>query len=274
MQGRKIQFLTSPAGGYGTYEFSVDGGGSWQLAGTFSNLTPDTYDVRIRDAANPACSVILHPNLVITEPLTLAMSTTGNITLDCFDDHDGMGTFFAYGGTMPYTFVVLSNTTGGVVSAPGFNSLTFYNAVAGSIRVSVVDYNGCSAETTINVSQPALLTPGSISADQVVCFGDNPATLTEVLAPSGGPGAFRYQWQYAANAAGPFMNIAMATSLWQHRRNILHLPAPRIHFTTGGWLHRAFADRCTAMWWRYLSIRFLWPFFRAAPPSVPEKAPF
>ena len=204
--------ITSPAGGYGTYEYSINGGMSWQTSGSYTNVAPGTYDIRIHDAAHPACSVILYPNLVITEPLTLTMSSTGDITLDCFDDHDGMGTFYAYGGTMPYTFLVVSNTTGATIGAPGFNSLTFFNAGAGSITVSVVDYNGCSAQATINVIQPALLTPGSIASDQVVCFGDNPATLTESLAPSGGPGAYIYQWQYSANAAGPFMNIALATS--------------------------------------------------------------
>ncbi len=89
------------------------------------------------------------------------MSSTGDITLDCFDDRDGMGTFYVYGGTMPYSFLVNSNTTGGTVAAPGFNSLTFFSAGAGSINVSVVDLNGCSAQATINIVQPALLDPGS-----------------------------------------------------------------------------------------------------------------
>ena len=204
--------ITSPSGGYGTYEYSVNGGISWQTSGSYTNVTPGTYDIRIRDAAYPACMVILYPNLVITEPLTLSMSSTGDVTLNCFGGHDGMGTFYVYGGTMPYTFLVVSNTTGGTVAAPGFNSQTFFVAGAGSITVSVVDYNGCSAQMTINVIQPPLLDPGSIAASQVVCFGDNPATLTESLVPSGGPGAYIYQWQYSANPAGPFMNIAMATS--------------------------------------------------------------
>lgn len=79
----------------------------------------------MRDAEHTDCSVILYPNLLITEPLPLAMSTTGDIVLDCFGDTDGMGTFYVSGGTMPYTFVVDDNTTGGTVAAPGFNSLTF-----------------------------------------------------------------------------------------------------------------------------------------------------
>ena len=47
--------ITGASGGYGTYEYSIDGGGSWQLADIFINLAPGTYDVRIRDAANTAC---------------------------------------------------------------------------------------------------------------------------------------------------------------------------------------------------------------------------
>jgi hypothetical protein len=87
-----------------------------------------------------------------------------------------------------------------------------FSAGAGSITVSVVDLNGCSAQATINVVQPALLDPGRISADQIICFGGNPATLDESIPPTGGPGAYIYQWQSAANAAGPFFNIAAATS--------------------------------------------------------------
>ena len=53
--------ITSPTGGYGTYEYSINGGGSWQLAGTFTNLQPATYDVRIRDAAHTGCVYYIEP---------------------------------------------------------------------------------------------------------------------------------------------------------------------------------------------------------------------
>ena len=184
--------ITSPAGGYGTYGYTINGGTSWQASGNYTNLAPGSYDIRIRDAAHTACSVILYPNLLITEPITLSMSSTGNVLLDCFGDMDGMGTFFASGGTMPYSFLVVSNTTGGTIAAPGFNSQTFFNAGAGSITVRVVDFNGCSAQATINITQPAVLNPGTIAADQVVCYGDNPAMLTETSAPNGGPAAYIY----------------------------------------------------------------------------------
>ncbi len=53
--------ITSPSGGYGTYEYSINGGTTWQTSGSFNNLAPGTFDVRIRDAAHTACSVILYP---------------------------------------------------------------------------------------------------------------------------------------------------------------------------------------------------------------------
>ena len=33
--------IISPTGGYGTYEYSIDAGGSWQLANIFTSLHPE-----------------------------------------------------------------------------------------------------------------------------------------------------------------------------------------------------------------------------------------
>ena len=41
--------ITNSAGGYGTYQYSIDGGGTWQNTALYSGLIPGTYDVRIRD---------------------------------------------------------------------------------------------------------------------------------------------------------------------------------------------------------------------------------
>ena len=204
--------ITAPSGGYGTFEYTIDGGTSWQVSGSYSGLIPGTYDVRIRDAFHPGCSVILYPNLLITEPVLLAMTTTGDIALNCFGNNIGIGTFYASGGTMPYTFTIVSNTAGATISFPGFNSQTFFGAGAGIVTVAVTDQKGCFAQATINITQPALLTPGTIGTDQVVCSGTNPAQLTEITPASGGPAAYSYQWQYGSTTAGPFINIALATA--------------------------------------------------------------
>ncbi len=43
--------ISGAAGGHGTYEYSINGGGSWQASGNYTGLTPGTYNVQIRDAA-------------------------------------------------------------------------------------------------------------------------------------------------------------------------------------------------------------------------------
>jgi len=201
--------ITSPAGGYGTYEYSIDGGLSWHASGFFDHLTPGTYDVRMRDEAHHGCAVILYPNLLITEPIRLSLSTTGDVVLNCFGDNNGMGTFYASGGTMPYTFIV-DNQAGATVAGPGFNSQTFFSASAGVVNVTVVDANGCSESASIQITQPDELLPGSIGDDQIVCSGDIPAAIQELTPATGGPGARVFQWQSSTSATGPFVNIAGA----------------------------------------------------------------
>ena len=48
-----------------------------------SDVAPGTYDVRIRDAANPACVIILNAGLQITEPAAL-MAMVIDTDITCF----------------------------------------------------------------------------------------------------------------------------------------------------------------------------------------------
>ena len=80
--------ISGATGGYGTYEYSVSGGASWQASGTFNDLAPATYNVQIRDAAHTGCIIVLNPALVITEPAVLNATVTGkNVT--CFGANNG-----------------------------------------------------------------------------------------------------------------------------------------------------------------------------------------
>jgi hypothetical protein len=75
--------VSAPAGGYGTYETSINGTNWFAVSAatpyTFSGLTPATYDVRIRDAAYTTCSQTLS-NVTITEPTVLTLSVTPSST--------------------------------------------------------------------------------------------------------------------------------------------------------------------------------------------------
>lgn len=64
--------ISNPAGGSGNYQYTIDGGSTaWQSSGSFTNLAPGTYDVRMRDANNPTCELNIDNSLVLTEPASL-----------------------------------------------------------------------------------------------------------------------------------------------------------------------------------------------------------
>ena len=79
--------INAPVGGYGTYEYSIDGGANWQAGGSFTGLAPNTYDVKIRDAAHTACVIDLG-NQVITYPVVLS-ATVANTQPTCNGIDDG-----------------------------------------------------------------------------------------------------------------------------------------------------------------------------------------
>jgi hypothetical protein len=69
--------VSNPAGGYGTYEVSIDGS-SWitlTTTYTYTGLAPATYPVYIRDAVYTSCVVNLG-NVVITAPAAIPITGT------------------------------------------------------------------------------------------------------------------------------------------------------------------------------------------------------
>src|SRR5207248_835535 len=86
--------VSSPGGGYGTYEFSI--GSGWQSSGSFTGLSPNTYTVKIRDAAHTGCVVTLG-TVTITEPAALNASV-GSSNVTCNGANDGTISVSSPGG--------------------------------------------------------------------------------------------------------------------------------------------------------------------------------
>ena len=91
-------------------DYSNNGGGTWQLTGTFSSLAPGSYDVRIRDRANISCVAVL-PAVVISEPAALSAVVTGaNIT--CNGANDGsINITNPLGGYGTYAYTINGGTS-------------------------------------------------------------------------------------------------------------------------------------------------------------------
>jgi len=93
--------ISSPSGGGGSYNYSINGGVDWFASGSFTGLSASTYNVQIQDAAATACIIVLDAALVLTEPndvtppvavcqdITVQLDGTGNVTITALDVDNG-----------------------------------------------------------------------------------------------------------------------------------------------------------------------------------------
>jgi hypothetical protein len=196
--------ISNPTGGSGTYGFSIDGGSSWQGSGSFTNLGPGTYDIRIRDAAYPYCARVLNPALIITEPpqLTATVTSTG---ISCFGSTDGTITVSSpAGGHGTFEFSI----NGGGSWQP---SGTFINLAPGTYNIQIRDaaYPACYRilDGMLLISQPAVLR-AMISSTMVTCFGADDGTIS-ITGATGGSGSY----EYSTDAGGTWQLANLFTGL-------------------------------------------------------------
>jgi gliding motility-associated-like protein len=87
------------------------------------------------------------------------------------------------------------------------NGTHAYNAIT-------TDEFGCQYRRTVNVTvncPGCFPSAGSISNDQTICVGGDPAILNSVQDAFGGTGTNSYQWQFSTGCTGTWTNIASAT---------------------------------------------------------------
>lgn len=75
--------------------------------------------------------------------------------------------------------------------------------------------NGCSgAPSNVVVTVHGLVGSGSIGNEQILCSGAVPAALVNASTPSGGSGAYTYQWEQSINGGASWSNaVGSSTSI-------------------------------------------------------------
>ena len=144
---------------------------------TANNLSAGTYQCTVTDANG--CSQII--SVTIIQPFPLSASSS-SISPLCNGGNNGSATATVTNGTPNYTYVW--NTT------PPQNSQTATGLSAGTYSVSITDANGCTTQSSVNVTDPPALTLTASGADSI-CFGDSIALTANA---TGGTPSYTYVW--------------------------------------------------------------------------------
>jgi|GEM_PF-4267034 len=151
------------SGGEEPYEYSRDGGVTYQPGSFFRNVLPGEYTVVVRDAQGCMFSmVVVVPACGITAVITTTPESTGNMM-------DGTISIVASDAAAPVRYSI----DGGVnyQSSPDFSDLD-----AGTYQVMIIDDNLCDYEETITVDECNLVIEASFTPE--TGFNENDATIT------------------------------------------------------------------------------------------------
>ena len=177
----------TPAGGTAPYTYSWSNGATTQ---DLSGLSAGTYTVNVTDANGTAGSCAATATIIITQPAAPLSLTFTRVNVLCNGGLTGSINLTPAGGTAPYSFSWSNGATSEDLSG----------LAAGTYTVIVTDANGstggCTATTTVTITQP--LAPLTLTATQtnVLCFGASTGAIN--LTPSGGTTPYTYTWSNGA----------------------------------------------------------------------------
>ncbi|MEO5945983.1 MAG: gliding motility-associated C-terminal domain-containing protein, partial [Chitinophagaceae bacterium] len=144
------------AGGVTPYQYSIDGGTTWQASNIF-NVSANTYTITIRDANN--CTTT--QSVTVTQPAALTASSV-NSPASCDGGNDGIINVSAAGGNAVYEYSIDNGTT--------WQASNILNTGPGIFTILVRDSKGCtfSFSTTVALGNNFTMTP---QTDEVICEG-------------------------------------------------------------------------------------------------------
>ncbi|MFC4816300.1 T9SS type B sorting domain-containing protein [Flavobacterium sp. GCM10023249] len=230
------------SGGVAPYSFSINGGAfnpsnTPVNSHTFSNLTPGTYTIAVRDSFG--CINAVPFTQTINPQLTLNTVLTKDF--DCTASPNAVITANITGGYPGYTYQVSYNA--GAFSAPvavaGSNiTYTVSTANPGTYVIRVTDSRGCVVQSGVITIPP--LVPVTVSTTQVnvLCFGD--ATGSVTFTPGGGigpyqinfnGGGFTSNFTYSNLAAGTYTYVVRDTKMCTVSGSVTITQNPQINYT-------------------------------------------
>ena len=163
---------------------------SWSTGATtqsISGLCPGTYSVTVTNG--DGCTVTKSVTINNTPLLTVSITPSDNngYGVSCNGSTDGTATANPSGGTSPYSYSWSNGQT----------TKTATGLAAGFYTVTVTDVNGCTANGSVTITQPPLLTTTAAPTSDykgynVQCHGGNNGSAEAY--PVGGVPPYTYLW--------------------------------------------------------------------------------
>ena len=166
----------TPTGGTAPYTYLWGSNGS--TGSSISGLCAGLDSVTITDFNG--CTEVVLFNILSPNAITINSNT---VDPTCNGDCDGTITANPSGGTTPYTYLWNDPSSQTSQTATGL--------CTGTYIVTVTDFNGCSANDTITLTEPTVIIANDITTNSTCGNSDGTAN---VCASSGGTGTHTYLW--------------------------------------------------------------------------------
>ncbi|MDO8365325.1 MAG: hypothetical protein Q7T20_00920, partial [Saprospiraceae bacterium] len=184
------------AGGTSPFQYSINGGASYQSSNVFQTLTAGAYTLTVRDANNCQQSFT---GLTVTQPPALVATVTLNTIAAC-SQPTGSATVSAAGGTPGYTYIW--------DNLPYQNLPSLDNIPPGPHQVKVTDAKGCiTIESFIMTQSPALT--ATLTAIPDTCGRENGALTVQI---NTGSAPYNFNWSNGTQSAVPSLSNLAAGS--------------------------------------------------------------
>ncbi len=160
-----------------------------------TNLASDLYQIQVIDANG--CEVYLLDTLYQPEPISLNSAVSnypGGVNISCYGLTDGSITLSPTGGTQGYSYTWTNGSTE--------KDLT--NLTVGNYSVTLTDANGCKADESFDLTQPASLNLNLTATTynggvNISCNGYSDGAISSTI--SGGVAPYSYLWSNNATSA-------------------------------------------------------------------------
>ena len=170
------QVTLVPTGGTSPFTYALNNG-TPQSSATFSNLAAGTYSYTITD--NSGCSGT--GSVTLSQPASITATSTQSAQITCNGAQNASITASATGGQASYTYSIDGTTYQAGASFSGLG--------AGTYSVYAKDANGCIGQTSITISQPAVLNLNAVPT-MISCFGSANGSISAM--GSGGTSPYVY----------------------------------------------------------------------------------